>query len=372
MTGAGGRRFLAILLTATLCLLAQSSQSRDGYRAAYKAWREADPVLERDAGAAGAALTPRTEKAAEAAAAYGASRLAFLRDLAAREAQNLQWLQAAEVRLLPDLAPAPELIRFTTRESNAASTSAATFANDPDRAIQQLRQAFERERAALEAVRTAIGVRQKAEDRATKAALTADLSRTKALEQYSFLASALSQSADLMSQETAVWAAYYPALAEASRPPAQPVSSAPAPSGPASTAPVSSAPASAPRVPSVTPLPLSRYVGVWAYQKGDPFHGPEPESVDLSVHEQNGHASGTLSARFKLPPGSKTDPVLRFEFSGDFRATRSQTFALQTADGAMGAVELIPGGPFNVLEVNFETEAKAGKIDRGDVLLVKQ
>jgi hypothetical protein len=90
------------------------------------------------------------------------------------------------------------------------------------------------------------------------------------------------------------------------------------------------------------------------------------------VHEENGHAMGTVYARFKLPKGSTGDPVLRFNFSGDFRATRNQTFALETSEGAKGTIDLIPAGPFNVLEVNFETEVKPGKIHQGDMLLVKQ
>ncbi len=94
--------------------------------------------------------------------------------------------------------------------------------------------------------------------------------------------------------------------------------------------------------------------------------------MDVAVHEENGHATGTLYARFKLPPGSTGDGVLRFSFSGDFTATRNQSFALETSDGVKGTIDLIPGGPFNVLEVNFNTEVKAGKIHQGDVLLVKQ
>jgi hypothetical protein len=313
-------------------------------------------------------LAPRVAKAAEAAAKFGAARSAYLRELAAREAQNLQSLQSAEVQPLPDLAPAPDLLRFANREINTDTASVSAFAKDPDRAIQQLRQAFERERAALNAVKNAIGDRQKAEELANKSVSEAEMARAKALQEYSFLASALAQSADLMTQETAVWATYYPALAEASRPPAEPVSSVPAVSG----SPVSSVSPSASRPASIAPLPLSRYVGEWAFQKGGPFHGPEPESVDVIVHEENGHANGTFFARFKVPAGSAGDPVLRFNFSGDFRATRNQSFALETSDGVMGTVELIPGGPFNVLEVNFATDAKAGQINRGDVLLVKQ
>jgi hypothetical protein len=373
MMRTGARHFLAILAGA-LCLVAQSTAqfgtgpSPDGYRAAYKAWRETDPGLERDAGTAGEALTPRTAKVAAAADAYAVSHGSFLRGLVEREAQNLKWLQSAEVKPLPDLAPAPDLIRFANREISAVSASSSTFANDPDRGIQQLRQAFQREQATLEILRAGIGDRQQAEEKASKAALAAEQARGKALDQYPILALALTQSADLMNQEATAWAAYYPALAEGSRvpapPPAAPVSDAPAP--------VPSAPVSNPRPPSITPVPLTRYVGVWAYYPGDAFHGPEPESVELTVHEENGHATGTFSARFKLPPGGTGDAVVRFDLSGDFRATRNQTFQLKTGDGATGTVELIPGGPFNVLEVTFETDAKAGKINQGNMQLVKQ
>jgi hypothetical protein len=124
-----GRASLAIFITGTLCLLAQSTapsgptSSREGYRAAYKSWREADPGLERDAGKAGEPLAPRAAKVAEEAAAFGVSRSAFLRDLAEREAQNLRWLQEAEVQPLPDLAPAPDLLRFADREIKNASAA---------------------------------------------------------------------------------------------------------------------------------------------------------------------------------------------------------------------------------------------------------
>jgi hypothetical protein len=364
-------------LAGALCLFAQSTP-RAGYRSVYKSWREADPGLERDAGTAGEALAPRAAKVADAAAAFSAARLAFLRDVSDRQAENLRWLRETDVQPVPDLSPAPDMIRFLNREINTVGTSAAAFAKDPDRAIQQLRQAFDREKAALEALRAAVTDRQKAEEKTSKAVLAAEQARTQALEQYPLLAAALAQSADAMKQESEKWAAYYPALADASRTPAAP---------PVSTGPVSSLPASsvqgdaarviasadpAPRAPSITPLPLSRYVGIWSYQPGGLFHGPEPEIVDVVVHEENGRATGTFYARFKLPSGSTGDPVLRFNFSGDFRPTRNQTFALETSDGAKGTVDLIPGGPFNVLEVNFETEAREGKIHQGDLLLVKQ
>jgi hypothetical protein len=356
------------LLAGALCL-AQSGPSRDDYRAAYKAWRDADPGLERDAGTAGEALAPRAAKVADTAAAYGAARSAFLRELSDRQAENLQWLQETKVQPLPDPSPAPDLIRFVNREISAVNTNASVFANDPDRAIQQLHQAFEREQATLEALKTALTARQTADEKADAAALAAEQARGRALDQYPFLASALIQSADLMKQEATAWAAYYPALADASRQAlTTPVSGTPV-SGDAARAIVSADP---PRPPSITPLPLSRYIGVWSYHKGDPFSGLEPEFVDVAVHEENGHASGTLYARFKLPPGSKDDPVLRFSFSGDLTASRTQSFALETDDGVKGSIDLIPGGPFNVLEVNFNTEVKAGKIQHADVMMLKQ
>ena len=94
--------------------------------------------------------------------------------------------------------------------------------------------------------------------------------------------------------------------------------------------------------------------------------------MDVTVHEENGHATGTFFGRFKLPPGSTGDPVLRFEFSGDFRATFNQTFTVTTSDGATGTIDLIPAGAFNLIEVNFSTAIKAGKIHQGDMLLLKQ
>ncbi len=363
-------------LAGALCLFAQSTP-RDGYRSAYKSWREADPALERDAATAGEALAPRAAKVADAAAAFSAARLAYLRDVSDRQAENLRWLRETDVQPVPDLSPAPDMIRFLNREINTAGTSAAAFAKDPDRAIQQLRQAFDREKAALEALRAAVTDRQKAEEKSSKAVLAAEQARAQALEQYPLLAAALAQSADAMKQESEKWAAYYPALADASRMAAAPVSPGPVSSVPASSvqgdaARVIASADPAPRAPSITPLPLSRYVGIWSYQTGGLFHGPEPEVVDVVVHEESGRATGTFYARFKLPPGSSGDPVLRFNFSGDFRPTRNQTFALETNDGAKGSVDLIPGGPFNVLEVNFETEVKAEKIHQGDLLLVKQ
>ena len=136
--------------------------------------------------------------------------------------------------------------------------------------------------------------------------------------------------------------------------------------------PVNAAPP-APSGRSITPVPLSRYVGAWTYPVGNTLYfGAQPEFVDLVVHEENGQATGTLYARFKLPSGSSGDPVLRFDFAGGFQNSRSQSFSLQTSDGAKGTIELIPGPAFNLIEVNFTTEARPGKVGKANFLLVKK
>lgn len=368
MTPARIRRLPAGLALAALCLLAQSNRdaARTDYRASYRTWREADPSLELDAATAGEALAARAEKVTSLATAYGSAHAAALKDLSDQQSQNLLWLRSNGVQPVPDLAPGPSEIRFSNSEITAVSASIAAFANDTDRGILLLRQAYQREQGALEALKASILDRQMAEDKAAKSVSATEQNRGKAMQEFTFLAASLAQSADSMNQESALWATYYTKLADAARMPA---------TGPV----VSGAPVVAvvrdpapPRPPSITPVPLSRYVGTWSFRTGSMFFGSQPEVVDMVVHEDNGHATGTFSARFKLPPGSTGDPVVRFEFSGDFKPTKKQTFALKTNDGAAGSVELNPGVAFNELEVNFNIEAQAGKIRQGDVLLLKQ
>src|SRR5262245_32549744 len=91
----GGR-----LITAAAVLVlgaALSAQSgRDAYRDAFKAWRQVDPGLERDA-ATNPNLSARTGAAAAAAARYTAARSAYLRAKAAEANQSLEWLNNARL-----------------------------------------------------------------------------------------------------------------------------------------------------------------------------------------------------------------------------------------------------------------------------------
>jgi len=90
------------------------------------------------------------------------------------------------------------------------------------------------------------------------------------------------------------------------------------------------------------------------------------------VREENGRATGTLTARFKLPPGNTSDPVVQFDFEGAFQNSPTQTFAVTTNGGAKGILELIPGPAFNLLEVNFSTDEKPGTVRQANFLLVKK
>jgi hypothetical protein len=337
---------------------AAAPTSRDIYRAAYRDWRTADPNLEHDAGTAGAELAPRVEKVQAQATRYGTARMEFLAQSAAVEDQRLHWLDSA-----PD-APSGMIddnaANVVATETRNVKRNADVFAADPDAGIRELRTMLERESQALAALTTSMDRRKQAADQVKKANVSVaqqqvhSMDEAHAIEQYSRQASADSGA------ETAAWAGYYALLADGAR-------------GVSASAPAVTASAPAAPKPTVTPLPLARYVGAWVFPvTGGLYHGAQPEFVDLVVHETDGHADGTLFARFKLPPGSTGDPVLRFDFAGDFQPTRSQKFPLTTSEGAKGTIELLPGPAFNLLEVNFDTDPRPGKVHQGNVVLIKK
>ncbi len=354
----------AALLMVLACAFAQTS--RDAYRQAYREWRQSDPNLEAEAGSAGAALAPRAEKVAGAAAKYGAARAEFLQQSASAEEQRLAWLE------MPPDAPSAMIDQnassMVTTETRAVKRTADSLAADPDPGIKQLRTMLERENASLVALGAAIELRRRAADDVKSANASVADSQMKAVDHYHSIEQDLRQAGGSAGAESVAWAEYYVSLASGARG----VSAAPPTAAPAA-APTPAAPSPAPSVVPVAPLPLVRYTGAWTYPAtGGLFHGSEPEFADLVVHENNGKADGTLFARFKLPAGSSGDPVLRFDFSGEFRNTRDQVFTLQTSDGAHGTIELIPGPAFNLLEVNFQTDPRPGKVHQGNFVLVKK
>jgi hypothetical protein len=381
----------------TAMVTVSSAQSnRDAYRDAFKAWRQGDLNLERDA-AASTDLSSRTEADAAAAARYTTARSAYLRAAVAQNNASVQWLTTARLAPEPDLAPAVDLQRLVAQSTEQVATQIATYADDSDPALQPVRQSLARERSALVALSGAINDRQTAATKAAGAWIVVEQTRVRAMEPYEAMAGALRGEASGLDQEALAWAEYYRKLAEDTRavvttttpspttvsgvrinnPARNPSGAAPAdaaggvrvnnPAG-GTTAPRPNSPATAPPGGSSG----SRFVGAWAYQMGGLYHGPEPDVVNLVVKEEGGMLTGTVDARFWPFGDIKTVTSLRFEFSGAPGTGRVQSLPLVTADGAKGSIELIPGPAFNLLEINFFTDRRPGKMTYGNMMLLRR
>jgi len=344
-------------------------QTRDAYEQPYRDWRELDPNLERNAGKAGDALTPRAEKVAAAAGKYVAARKVFYDAQRATLTQALDALQPFELPVETEAAKTAE--SYLSVQETSLTSSISVFGSDPDRGIQQLRQALEKERAALVALRSAIKSRETAADAAKQTSQSAERARNGAADQIKAIAASFEQSSQDAAQLAEAWPAYYRALATGARGPGV-GDTTPAPA----IRPSSSAPSAPPSVPATTgrvnsAVPISRYIGSWSFLPGvSKYHGLPPISFDVFVREEGGQFFGTVNARF-IVTGS-ADPAVRFDFSGPLQAARYQAFPLQTSEGAKGTVELIPGNAFNLLEVNYALDGAPAKVRESDVILVKR
>ena len=355
-------RFLragAWAVVAALALWAQTG--RDSYRAAYKDWRQAEPSLERDAPTAGAALGSRADHAAAQAQKFWNARRTFLDRQAKDDEQKFAWL-SMPVSLPPVAATATDYIMT---ESAAVRRGLTTFADDPDPGIQRVKAMLNREADALSALNGKIVERQKAGDDADIATASIEDARRKALDQARAMIENEKKAVEDTGYEMTAWADYYRKLSDAAR---APVTSS------ASSAIPERLPDVVQRPPSVTPLPLARYTGDWIYERATGrFHGAEPEFVDLVVREQNGKCDGRMTARFVLPASSPGDPILRFDFAGDLKNERVQTFPLKTSDGSTGTISLIPGSAFNLLEIAVQiADPKPNKVRQANVILIKK
>ena len=343
-----------------------AQRSRDDYRAAYRQWRQTDPNLERDAVGGGAPVAQRADRLAAEAVKSAAARKAFLEGEAQDETQQIAWLEHATISPESPATSTKADAAFVASETATVARTIATFANDPDRGIQQLRQTLAREKAALDALGPLIVQRKKAADAAGASDGAIAQARSKVLDRSHAMLEALKDATAETQREGAAWVEYYRKIGEGAQGTAAPITEV-LPGVPPATV---NNPIPAP--PTVTPLPLARYVGAWTFPANGLYHGAQPEFFDVLVHEEKGRATGTAFARFKIPAGSTGDPILRFDFSGTFQPTQRQVFNLVTTEGAKGTLELIPGTAFNLLEVNFQTEMKPGKIRQADVVLVKK
>jgi hypothetical protein len=333
---------------------------------AYRNWRQADPALERDATSAAATLGARADKVSSEGAKYFAMRKAYLESLATDASRKASALEA--VNIAPDAAGAVEA--HLNAQRTIVEAGIQTIGRGPDRGIQQLQQAYERERAAITAISAAMKDSQKIQQGLIEATANAEQKRAQTSEGYQKLAASLEQSAQLAEKSGAAWTSYYRALSGAARSAPPPVTSLATVRPPNAPEPGAVAPAAARNVQAI---PVTRYLGSWIFPAvGGLYHGPQPQSVEMEVHEENGHYNGTLFARFKLPPGVAGDPLVRFSFEGPFENSRAQKFVVTTSNGARGLIELIPGPAFNLLEVNFSTYDKPGMVRAGNFLLVKK
>jgi len=361
---------VAALLLVLGSALAQSP--RDEYRRSYQAWRQTEPTLESEAAAGD--LAARVQRASTAARAYVAARIEFLDGISREASDQLKGIQGLNAAPGPLAGPSPEVQTLVTSASETVTRVADSFGTAADPGIRQLRTSLQQERTTLDVLSQALANTRRMMGTATVAGIDVDAARQDLLRTYQGIVTARSLSADQMRKSGAAWDTYYQVLAN---PPATGSTNGPAPAKPVSPANGAAAPPPAPdtevvRQPTITPLPLLRYTGGWMFPTGGISHGMQPDSVDLTVREENGHVTGIFSARFRIPAGNPTDPVVLFNFEGNLTANRNQVFNLRTGEGATGTIELIPGPAFNLLEVNFQTEMRPNRVRSGNFLLVKK
>ena len=237
--------------------------------------------------------------------------------------------------------------------------------------IRQLRQALERERAALRALTETIAAHKSSITELIDITDVAEVERGFASQALSAATARRGQIAAHIQREAADWAEYYKNLGEGAVSGGRATGTGAAASASSAGAP-NPAPAKITRPAANGQLPLSRYTGEWMFPNKGLFYGPQPETVELTVQENNGRFTGTLTARFAMAAGSRENPTLTLEFQGPVLPGKTQTFPLQTNDGASGTIELIPGSAFNLLEINIQIEARPNKVGSTNFVLVKR
>ena len=173
------KRTLAVLLLASAALAQQEAREN---------WRKTDPALERDAATAGATLGARADKAAAEAAKYFTARKAALESLAADTAQRASVVEP--LNLAADSTP--NMDTYLNGQNTTLGASIDTIARDPDRGIQQLRQALERERTAVAALSAGTKDVQKAREEVAQTASRVEQARLQTAELYQKVASSWS------------------------------------------------------------------------------------------------------------------------------------------------------------------------------------
>jgi hypothetical protein len=190
-----------------------SPSRRDAYRNAYRAWREADPSIERDAVTAGAGVVSlRAARLTGVQSQYAAQRGYFLEGLIATAGETLSWLEDARA-VEPSMAPPKGLDDYLTTGDAAVRRGLETFAKDTDRGIKPLQQALQREQQALADLTTAVDAERKAAEAYVDAESGTEQTILQTTVEDRILVAAIRQTLDDTSQEAAAWADYYRKLA---------------------------------------------------------------------------------------------------------------------------------------------------------------
>ena len=369
----------ALLVVAGISL---GQSTRAVQEEAFKRWRQSATDVETRivAEPSGNSILDQTalDQISKGAALYFAARQTYLLT------QADQWENTSAG--LPNVSGLGSLASGNPDMALAAAASTVNgswnvIRNDPDPGLQNLRMALERERMTLASLTSVVRENQKGDKEIAESATRVAAARQRAATLSSEAAALYREG--LRSNETlqTEWANYYRVLGEAARAPAIPAT--PVPVSPPSPAPAEVTPGpvavegpGAPR--PVAPLfPLaSRYVGTWIYPTaGEHYHGARPEAAQLVVREENGKLSGVFSAKFRPNiAGTKFDPLLEFQFRGDYQSARGQTLELLTSLGEKGQLTLNSVQAFNLLEVIFSIDGKTGtgKITQGNFFLIRK
>ena len=358
-------RYAKLLILTAAPLLAQAN--RESYRVPYQAWRDAAPTLEQDAATPNPEFAARVQATAQAAEKFLAARADYINAARADATTQTDWASKPLVHSEAMLTPRAEVQTMLTRANEFLNTTIGNFANVKDPAIQQVRQAMERERAALTALNQTLTARQPLLRDLTDNTSDADALRATVSQALKNASATREQLALHVRNEATAWTTYYRDLAEGAASTARTSSNSGSPTSPAKPT------ALVQRASPAGQTPLSRYVGAWSYPaRNGIFLGVQPQTVELLVREDGGKLTGTLVAKFLIPAGTSGDSNLRFDFQGPIQQTRKQTFPLMTPEGVTGTIELIPGSAINLLEVNFQTGANGNKFRTANFVLLKR
>jgi hypothetical protein len=357
-----------------LCIAAAAQQPGQPILDTYRAWRANHPDLERDSTKGEPNFESRVEKSSTDQAKYAAVRKEMLEAMRDEARQQLSRADSLELRVPGEQDPA--VLDSVVNAMNTANSASRDATSGTDRGLRALRQAIEHEGAALKTLTDGIASRRKLEAGLAEATNTAEVARDNVRQKYGSIASGFDQEAQQVARQQIAWTEYYRLLNPTARRSVtqNTTSSVASASGRINAPRVNDpAPGAATPSPSVTPVPLARYTGEWQYSRAvRVFQGLEPETAELMVHEQNGQVDGSLNVRFKAGPSVPTDRDVHFNFAGSLQTTRNQVFLIQNTTGDKGAIELIPGTAFNLLQVKFGLDERPGKISSADFVLLKK